>query len=266
MRLDFFKYQGNGNDFVVIDNRSNTFPAGDIDLISSLCNRNFGIGGDGLMLLEKKDGYDFHMRYFNSDGREATMCGNGGRCMVHFANRLGLVKRTAFFSGIDGRHEALILEKQTIRLGMKDVKAIKKDGDAFVMDTGSPHYVVFTDDIEDLDVAGRGREIRYSDKYRPEGINVNFVRILKNAIQIRTYERGVEAETLACGTGSVAAAIGSRLESPLPDHTVEVRTSGGMLEVRFKASGNSLFTDIWLTGPAQFVFEGTIDTSNLTRL
>ncbi len=266
MEINFSKYHGNGNDFVVIDNRSNTFPAGDNELVRRLCDRNFGIGGDGLMLMEKKDGYDFHMRYFNSDVREATMCGNGGRCMIHFAYRLGVVKHTVVFSGIDGRHEGSISGQKTVRLRMKDVTAIEQDGDAYIIDTGSPHYVVFTDDVDDMDVVARGREVRYSDKFSPGGINVNFVCVRKNGIHIRTYERGVENETLACGTGSVAAAICARLKSPLSDHTVKVYTSGGLLEVSFKTRSKSIFTDIWLTGPAQFVFEGTIDISNLIRL
>ncbi len=263
MKINFCKYNGNGNDFIVIDNRNNNFPSDDIALINRMCNRNFGIGGDGLMLLELKPGYDFHMRYFNSDGREGTMCGNGGRCMVHYANRLGLAGQTAVFSGIDGRHEAVIYENRIIRLRMKDVLSVEKDGEAFLLDTGSPHYVLFTDNVEGTDVVGRGKDIRYSGKYGTEGINVNFAGHDDKGIYVRTYERGVENETLACGTGSVAAAICSRLDSALTAHTVKVRTPGGLLEVSFKKDNNSRFTEVWLSGPAQFVFEGTVDTNNL---
>ncbi|TVR74764.1 MAG: diaminopimelate epimerase [Marinilabiliales bacterium] len=266
MELKFSKYHGNGNDFIIIDNRSGRFPTEDEVLISRLCNRYFGIGGDGLILLEVREDYDFHMRYFNSDGREATMCGNGGRCLVHFANRLGLTGQDAHFSGIDGPHHARIGENELVHLRMQDVSGIEKVGNAFVLNTGSPHYVVFVADPDNCDVVAEGRKIRYSGNFGERGINVNFVGYDNNAIRVRTYERGVENETLSCGTGSVAAAICSRLDSDLPDHTVEVRSPGGSLEVSFRRKDRLSFTDIWLTGPAKQVFDGRTDTGHLPSL
>lgn len=263
MELKFSKYHGNGNDFIVIDNRSGRFPAENGGLIRSLCDRHFGIGGDGLILLEVREDYDFHMRYFNSDGREATMCGNGGRCLVHFANRLGLTGQDAYFSGIDGPHHARTGENDLVHLRMQDVSGIEKAGNAFVLNTGSPHYVVFVADPDKYDVVAEGRKIRYSGNFGERGINVNFVAHDDNAIRVRTYERGVENETLSCGTGSVAAAICSRLDSGISAHTVEVLTQGGPLEVSFRLKDRFHYTDIWLTGPAKHVFDGRTDTGNL---
>jgi diaminopimelate epimerase len=208
------------------------------------------------MLLENIEGFDFHMKYFNSDGLEGSMCGNGGRCMIHFARELGLFERSVRFTGIDGPHEGRIDSEGTVHLKMQDVTGIARDGDAWIIDTGSPHYIVFTENLYEIDVTLKGREIRYRHEYGEKGINVNFVEEIGNALNIRTYERGVERETLACGTGSVAAAIAhaTRLKNKMSQ--VIVRTRGGTLKVSFKQSGYSLFTDIWLSGPAEKVFSG----------
>ncbi|MFO7924113.1 MAG: diaminopimelate epimerase [Bacteroidales bacterium] len=259
MQLKFYKYHGNGNDFIIIDNRQNTFPANNHALIKYLCNRNFGIGADGLMLMEETPGMDFHMHYYNSDGREGTMCGNGGRCMIHFAAKIGLIDKTAIFSGIDGHHQGRIDKNGLVHLKMQDVNKVKKDGNAYIINTGSPHYIIFTDNISGLDVINAGRKIRYDEKYGNEGINVNFVQTENERIRIRTYERGVENETLACGTGSVAAAIGTVLKENRNISRVIVETLGGILEVNFRRKNKEHFSDIWLSGPAKMVFEGNAD-------
>lgn len=266
MLINFHKYHGNGNDFILIDNRSLLFPMQGESLIKLMCNRNFGIGADGLMLLENIPGYDFYMRYYNSDGREGSMCGNGGRCIVHFARELGIIDKNALFSGTDGPHEARVDNSGQVNLKMKNVDSISRDGNASVVDTGSPHYVIFTENIDAIDVVKSGREIRNSETYIDKGINVNFVEKRGNLIKVRTYERGVENETLACGTGSVAAAICSAFTNDMPDSRVRVETRGGLLMVSFKRSDDGKgFCDIWLTGPAKPVFRGTIDTGKLTE-
>ncbi len=263
MQFYFYKYHGNGNDFVIIDNRDLSFPSNKQTLITKMCDRNFGIGADGMMLLENNPGYDFHMRYFNSDGREGSMCGNGGRCIVHFARELGIIDFNAIFSGIDGVHKAKIDDRGMVNLEMLDVEQITKDKEAYILNTGSPHYIVFTNNISAVNVVKKGREIRNSGQYKEEGVNVNFVEPVGDRVRIRTYERGVEDETMACGTGSVAAALCSVIESGLGRNTVKIETKGGLLEVRFRQTGRTTFRDIWLRGPAKLVFKGNINTDNL---
>ncbi len=260
MQLSFFKYHGTGNDFIIADNREGSFPYGNSLLIKKLCDRNFGVGGDGLMLLENNPGYDFHMRYFNSDGIEGSLCGNGGRCIVRFAREAGIIGDKALFSADDGKHEAIIGAGDQVSLRLHDVKDIETDGEAFVINTGSPHYVLFRADIDSIDVVGEGRRIRYGKKYGEKGINVNFAEKAGNRILIRTYERGVENETLACGTGSVAAALCAASGSGDGNKSIPVQTRGGLLEVSFEKTGESDFSEIWLTGPAKMVYRGTVDT------
>jgi diaminopimelate epimerase len=262
MQLPFYKYHGNGNDFIIADNRKQEIPYNDRILIKKLCDRNFGIGADGLMLLEDKPGFDFYMRYFNSDGNEGSMCGNGGRCIVCFARDLGIIDKTAMFSGVDGSHEARIEPGGMVQLRMQDVNSIQRDGAAYILNTGSPHYVLITRGIDELDVIAEGRKIRNSGKYREKGVNVNFVEPAGDGIRIRTYERGVENETLACGTGSVAAALCSFTGDRKGKNRIRVYTMGGMLEVVFTRAG-STFREIWLIGPAKKVFHGIIETGDL---
>lgn len=264
MKIPFWKYHGNGNDFVITDNRSGFFPVKNAALVKAICNRNFGVGADGMMLLEDAQGFDFHMRYFNSDGLEGSMCGNGGRCMVHFAKEIGLLKKTAIFSGIDGPHEATIDHNDTVHLKMQDVTEITKNDQAYIINTGSPHYILFAGDISELDVVEEGRKIRYNREYSEKGINVNFVEPAGDDLLIRTYERGVENETLACGTGSVAAALCTVIKSGNGRNRITIHTKGGPLEVSFRQTGKSSFSDIWLTGPARKVFSGTLETGALT--
>jgi diaminopimelate epimerase len=257
MDLTFYKYHGAGNDFILVDNREMTFPADNIAYIEWLCDRRFGIGADGLMLLQDCTGYDFEMRYFNSDGREASMCGNGGRCIAAFARKLGIINLSASFLAVDGPHEAFIESDGDVNLRMTDVLGVEMSDDTYYLDTGSPHFVRFQESLEGLDVFNEGRAIRYSDRFREKGTNVNFVHQQGIQLTVYTYERGVEAETLACGTGITASALSAALRSGLDNGIFQVKAKGGNLSVSFEKKEEG-FTNIWLRGPAAYVFSGKI--------
>lgn len=258
MKIPFTKYQGTGNDFVLIDNRNPVYlTRRDTDIIQQLCDRKFGIGADGLILLQEKEGFDFEMVYFNADGKESTMCGNGGRCIAAFAKKIGVIQEAASFLAIDGPHQVKINADNWVQLHMKDVTDIEIGADYFIMDTGSPHYVVFVEDISDLNVFELGQSIRYSERFKKEGINVNFVEQQKDGIQVATYERGVEDETLSCGTGVTAASIAYAIRES-QSKEIPVQTKGGQLSVRFEKKGKG-FSNVWLCGPTQAVYEGTIE-------
>jgi len=253
--MEFYKYHGTGNDFVMIDNRNLLFPK-DKNLVSRLCDRRFGIGGDGLILLEEDAAADFRMVYYNSDGNESTMCGNGGRCIVAFAKFLDIFDVNTTFMAIDGLHEAEITNG-TVKLKMIDVQSIEKDGECSVLNTGSPHFVQWVADLGNLDVRANGNKIRNSATYRNEGINVNFAeKISDSQIFVRTYERGVEDETFSCGTGATAAALDFLKNGNRND--VEVKVLGGNLKI-YATQNAGTFTDIWLEGPAEQVFRGEIN-------
>ncbi len=257
--MKFYKYTGAGNDFILFNDFNNEIPDLSEKQIRFLCDRRFGIGADGLMILKKSKVLDFDMEYFNSDGSGGTMCGNGGRCLVAFAKKLGIIKNHTKFLASDGVHEAFINQRNIVKLKMIDVDELKREGENFFCYTGSPHYVVFSDDIDSIDVYKEGRKIRFSERFNKEGVNVNFVKIEENhKISIRTYERGVEDETLACGTGSVAAALTCAEINEFCSGEVVVNAKGGLLKVSFLKKDNR-FEDIWLTGPADFVFEGEIN-------
>lgn len=257
MQIRFQKFQGCGNDFVIIDNRK-----GEVKLstaqIEILCDRHFGIGADGLMLLEQADGYDFKMVYYNSDGRISTLCGNGSRCITRFANKLGIVKEKAHFLAADGPHDCLI-NGDEVALHMADVNKIEDRGDHLFLNTGSPHVVKWVNHLESFDVYAEGRRIRTSEPYNSQGgSNVNFIQQTDKGIFIRTYERGVENETLSCGTGVTAAALvaaqAGRATSP---NSCRVQALGGMFTVDYQ-NNNGSFTHIWLKGPAEYVFSGEV--------
>lgn len=264
MTVSFYKYQGAGNDFILIDNRTSSFQLSTIQ-IHKLCDRHFGIGADGLILLEHSNIADFKMVYFNSDGKLSTMCGNGGRCIVAFAKQLNIIDNHTQFEAIDGLHEAEIIsdkEPCIVRLKMQDVSHIHSiDTDAYILDTGSPHYVKIVKNIDSIHVYEEGRKIRYSDSYQEKGINVNFVQIESpEHILVRTYERGVENETLACGTGVTASAIVTAWRFNLSKASIHVKARGGNLSVDLQKSPNSTtYQHIYLTGNATFVFKGEID-------
>ena len=257
MNINFSKYQGTGNDFVIIDNRSSAIALSNAQ-IAFLCNRRFGIGADGLMLLGTAQGFDFSMTYYNADGTEGTMCGNGGRCLVKFANDNGIVKDHYHFIAIDGPHEAIIHNNGWVHLKMSDVNAVETGKDFFVTNTGSPHYIKVVDDIENFEVFNEGKAIRYNDRFANEGINVNFIQHQGDHLFVRTYERGVENETYSCGTGVTASAIISCLHKT-GEHDVHIKTIGGNLAVSFNNKGGGHFNQIWLKGPGTFVFKASID-------
>ena len=256
MNIEFVKYHGTGNDFIIIDGFS--YP--DInsrlspDIVSRLCDRHFGIGADGLMILVPHAQLDFTMIYYNSDGHISSMCGNGGRCIVHYAHRLGYIGDECVFEAIDGEHSARVNDLVTLK--MKDVDSLNSIADDVELDTGSPHYVKIVGSVDVDDFVDKARSIRMNEKYIDEGINVNFVQINGDHINVRTFERGVEDETLSCGTGVVASAIVASKKSDGFTDNVKIKTRGGELSVRFNSS-NGVYTDVYLTGPAQEVFRGS---------
>jgi diaminopimelate epimerase len=257
VKIHFYKYQGAGNDFIMVDNRQNTVNHHNPKLIQQLCDRRFGIGGDGIMFLQTKTGYDFEMVYYNADGQPSSMCGNGGRCIVAFAKYLGIIESETTFLAVDGPHYAQINPQgDWVSLQMIDVDTINNDGAAYVLNTGSPHYVALAEGLKDKDVYHEGYTIRNNDTYRKDGINVNFVEPNGNGYFVRTFERGVEDETYACGTGVTAVALAMAKHKQQTGHiTTPIKVLGGDINVRFDYDGEK-FSEIFLEGPAVKVFEG----------
>ena len=254
MKIPFYKYQGTGNDFVIIDNRKEWFPKENHILIAQMCDRRFGVGADGLLLLENNKEADFTMIYFNADGNLGSMCGNGGRCIVHFANYLNVIKDCTVFEAVDGLHEASILENQ-VSLKMNDVEDIEVHSDFVFLNTGSPHHVEMVTDLKSYEVEEKGSHIR-NNVYGKEGSNINFVEQVSNELfAVRTFERGVEAETLSCGTGVTAVAIALSETNRINSNNITLQTEGGTLVVRFNKL-NSTYNNIYLEGPAIQVFKG----------
>ncbi|MGY8955258.1 MAG: diaminopimelate epimerase [Flavobacteriales bacterium] len=253
MIIEFYKYQGTGNDFIMIDDREKEFDLTDNDLIAALCERRMGIGADGLILLREHDTLDFEMIYFNADGKQSSMCGNGGRCIIAFAQMLEMIEDETTFMAIDGEHKGRLMD-DGIYLQMQDVKKIEGVGDGLVLNTGSPHYIEMVDELDYIDVDKQGRKIRNSAPFKKDGINVNFV-LDASELQVRTYERGVEAETLSCGTGVVATAIAMHYANCIEETLVNVKTKGGELTVSFEEF-NGGYRNIWLSGEASMVFAG----------
>lgn len=257
----FYKYHGAGNDFVIIDGRESGFDSSRNN-VAALCHRRTGIGADGLMILENHPQAEFLMRYFNADGGEATMCGNGGRCMALFANHLDIGTEHKYFMGVDGEHTADIISDNgttgRVCLQMIDVESVEDNKSYMFLNTGSPHYIEFCDSVRGVDVFNRGSKIRNSEAFAPiSGTNVNFVEyVAEGHIRVRTFERGVEDETLACGTGSVASAIAASLRFAPTVNKWRVDVEGGELEVSFEVSQGGGYNSIFLEGPAVKVFEG----------
>ncbi|MCK9617321.1 MAG: diaminopimelate epimerase [Lentimicrobiaceae bacterium] len=256
MLTEFFKYQGTGNDFIMIDNRTHHFVASQ-HIIRTMCDRRWGIGADGLILLEEDSKYPFRMVYFNSDGSEATMCGNGGRCIIAFACKLNIIEDQTYFLASDGEHFAKVVAEAPasviVSLKMQDVLTPQQQNEDWILNTGTPHFVRFVSEIDHLNVYDEGKKIRYSEPFANYGINVNFVKITDNNLTIRTYEKGVENETLSCGTGATASAIAASYK--VNSSEFNVTTRGGKLNVRFTKI-ESGFSDVWLEGAATFVFKG----------
>ncbi|TNJ43121.1 diaminopimelate epimerase [Tamlana fucoidanivorans] len=257
MQQTFYKYQGTGNDFVMIDNRQQNFDKNDTKQVAFMCDRRFGIGADGLILLENHPEYDFKMVYYNADGNESSMCGNGGRCLVAFAQQLGVISDKAVFEAVDGLHHATIKDG-IVKLQMVDVDTIETYENYVFLNTGSPHHVQFEDQIQAFDIKKEGAKIRYGAPYNEAGANVNFVKkISENTFRVRTYERGVEDETLSCGTGATAVAIAMHAMGEVNTNHVKLSVEGGELEVCFDTQ-NGEYKNVWLIGPATFVFKGSI--------
>lgn len=257
MQIDFQKYQGTGNDFILIDNRRKEISITN-EQVALLCHRRFGIGADGLILLELEPGFDFKMVYYNSDGNPSSMCGNGSRCLVAFAKSLGIIENKAKFVAIDGPHEATV-DGEMVSVKMQDVKQMELGDDYFYLNTGSPHYVKMVKDVQNFDVFHEGKNIRNSDRFREEGTNVNFIEKLENELFVRTYERGVEDETFSCGTGVTAAALVAAVKGVATGkNSCLIKTLGGTLEVSFEKVLEQNFYNIWLKGPAVRVYKGSI--------
>ncbi|AVI51535.1 diaminopimelate epimerase [Pukyongia salina] len=254
MAIEFYKYQGTGNDFIIIDNRLDIFPKNNTKQVALMCDRKFGIGADGLILLEHHAQADFRMVYYNSDGKLSSMCGNGGRCIAHFAKSLGIIENSAVFEAVDGMHEATV-ENKVVSLHMNDVREVIINNDFVFLDTGSPHHVSMVDDLSEFNVFQEGRRIR-NQVYGEAGANVNFVQKEgDSAFSVRTYERGVEDETLSCGTGVTAVALAMHATGETSANEVSLRTPGGDLKVKFSKKENG-YTDIYLIGPAVQVYKG----------
>ncbi len=253
--IDFNKYQGAGNDFIIIDNRKGEFDPEATETINKMCDRRFGIGADGLILVSKYRDADFEMKYYNSDGKITSMCGNGGRCVAHFARKWKIAGDKQKFLAFDGIHEASV-DNNTVRLQMGNVNEYRLVEGNYFINTGSPHYVVFSKNVDSINVFEEGKKLRWSPLFAPGGTNVNFAEVLDNGLYVRTFERGVEDETLACGTGVTASAIASVLGGHFDTNSVNVRARGGNLKVEFEIHQGKV-SNVWLTGPATFVFEGT---------
>jgi len=258
MMMTFYKYQGTGNDFIIVDNRLQTIDKSNTKRIAMLCDRRFGIGADGFILLENDEMSDFKMVYYNADGNESSMCGNGGRCITAFAKFLGVIKDKTEFMAIDGLHKAKI-EDDIVHLQMQDVTLVENHKDHLFLDTGSPHHVQLVSQLNDYDVKTKGSKIRYGQPYNEAGSNVNFVEQLSNdSFSVRTYERGVEDETLSCGTGVTAVALAMHNSGKTASCKLRLKAVGGELKVTFNDTGKG-YDNIWLVGPAEQVFKGEIE-------
>ena len=259
MQIDFYKYEGTGNDFVIIDNRDLTFQKNDKTLIQSICDRKKGVGADGLILLENHDELDFSMIYFNADGSELGFCGNGSRCITHLANNLNIINDNAKFNAIDGIHESKITNGR-ISVKMNDVlkSEIYKYNDKYsttFVDTGSPHLIRIYENIDSIDIVKEARELKLIYSEYTNGLNINFCQISDSKIKLRTYERGVEDETLSCGTGAVASAVFLKDSDLVSNDKIEILMKGGLLCVELNKE-KKLFSDIWLSGEVNMVFKG----------
>lgn len=257
MQLKFSKYHGTGNDFIMVYNHNESFTFSQSS-VKKMCDRRYGVGADGLIIIEKTLEADFKMIYYNADGFEGSMCGNGARCAVSFAKDIELIQNQCKFLAYDGMHKGLILENGLVSIEMSDVSLIEVQNNIWKIDTGSPHLICFSETVSEIDVKHEGASIRNSSNYIEDGININFVQFTKNEIFVRTYERGVEDETLSCGTGAIASAIAA-FESGLSNSDrVKVNVLGGQLEVLFSKVG-SKYSNIHLIGPTKFIFKGEVD-------
>ena len=257
MIIKFYKYHGAGNDFIIVDDRlpNHSFSK---NKIKEICDRKTGVGSDGFILLRNHEKYDFEMIYYNSDGKISSMCGNGGRCIVHFAYYLKIIKKYTIFLAVDGPHEAKIIKNTIVILKMNNVDEIIKCKYYTFIYSGSPHHIIEKSKINLIDVRLIGSKIRNSQSYSPNGVNVNFIKkISSEEFIIRTYERGVEDETLSCGSGAVASAIAMHNRGRTSNNKIKIKTLGGDLIICF--TFNKTYSDVTLEGPVKQVFKGEID-------
>ncbi|MDG2372344.1 MAG: diaminopimelate epimerase [Flavobacteriaceae bacterium] len=258
MKITFYKYHGAGNDFVIVDDRKLNYSFSTNE-IKEICDRKFGIGSDGFILLRNHIKYDFEMIYYNSDGKTSTMCGNGGRCIVAFANYLKIIKTNTVFQAIDGAHEAIIINDSSVLLKMNNIDHISSNENYTFIDSGSPHHVIEQSDLNLVNIKEKGSKIRYSKMYNPQGVNVNFVqKVSSKEFMIRTYERGVEDETFSCGSGAVASAVTMRYLGRTKQNKIKMKTLGGDLIICFEFESSKMFSEITLEGPVKQVFKGII--------
>ena len=258
MDFQFDKYQGAGNDFIILDDRTQKFPSNDYDRIKWLCNRNFGIGADGFILIRASEKVDFKMVYFNANGRGGSLCGNGSRCAVAFCRANDIIGLNTTFEARDGLLKAVIDQEGLVCLEMNDIDSITNNGDSMFIDTGSPHHLEFVSDVLAVNVKTKGAKIRHAAPYFEAGSNVNFIeKINEEDFKIRTYERGIEDETLACGTGAIAAAIGAHSSGQTKLYGINIHALGGVLRVEFSTNSDQ-YQNVKLIGPAVQVFSGTI--------
>ena len=258
MKISFSKYNGAGNDFIVIDNRYNKLSLTKSQIFK-LCNRNVGIGADGIISIENSDKTDFEILHYTSDGTLGSLCGNGSRCAVSFAYRNKIINKETRFEAFDGSHKAEIINDELIIMQMKLNSKIIENEYGVWLDTGSPHLIVEANNTDIIDVKNAGQSIRYNDFYKEEGVNVNFVeKVSDDVFKIRTYERGVEDETKACGTGSTASAICMNYLGRTKSNEIKMKCQGGDLNIKFINTDDE-FSNISITGPAKFVFEGVIE-------
>ena len=258
MIIPFNKYEGTGNDFIIVENSTRLLDHNDNNIFKKLCDSRFGIGADGLILIEESPGYDFRMLYYNADGSPGEMCGNGGRCAAHFVMKHFTGSRDLSFLAGDGPHTARVAGDDFIEISVRDVTEARKTPDGILVNTGVPHLVIFADDTELADFVTFARGLRYSPRYAPEGVNVNLATVTDNGLTIRTYERGVEDETLSCGTGATASVIAAALTGKIVTGDARVSVRGGELQIRYVNDGEGA-SEIFLAGPATFVFSGEIE-------
>jgi len=259
MEIQFYKYQGTGNDFIIVSDWDDGVIELSIDQIKKLCDRKFGIGSDGLIVIGKSDLADFKMDFYNPDGSQ-SFCGNGSRCAVMFASQHNLIQRKGSFIAVDGIHDFELVNDQLVKIQIRDLSNFETSEDHFFLDTGSPHYIMYTHDVSSIDIMAEAKKIRYNERFKSVGTNVNFVEELECGLRVRTYERGVEDETLSCGSGVTAVALSHYLKTN-EKGAKRIFTQGGELSVEFE-----VFNSGFISTPIFMIHESGIFSMKLSKL